>query len=166
MAAVPYFRILAVSMFAAPIMQMFGLLMLSSGQTKRYLKWGVITNLSVIFSLLFGIKWGTLGVAIAWPIAMAINFAISMFYVFRGTAISGKNIINCIYRPAIASIIMGMILYLLLGKISLLEICYQILFSSLLGLACYLMIWLFFKNGKNMVYEYIAYPLYLLKRKY
>ena len=112
MDAVPIFRLLAISVFASPIVVMLGLIMLSSGQTKRYFFWGLFTSLSTVIAFVVGIRWGVIGIAASWSIATAVNLIFSLFFVFKGSPVGMVSTLKSIYRPAIASIVMGIVLLL------------------------------------------------------
>ncbi len=165
MAAVPIFRILAISMFASPIIALLGLIMLSSGQTKRYFFWGLFTNLSTVIAFIVGIKWGVIGVASSWPVATAVNLLFSLFFVFKDSPVSISMTLDCVYKPAIASIAMGILLLLTYSYLDSLHIVLQIALSLLLGVAVYIAIWVIFPGGYNNLSKFISYPLSALKRK-
>lgn len=107
MDAVPIFRLLAISLFASPIVTMYGMIMLSSGHVRRYLYWGLFTSLSTMILFVVSIKWGVFGIAASWSISIAINLIFSLFFVFKNSPVSMVFTLKNIYRPAIASIIMG-----------------------------------------------------------
>jgi O-antigen/teichoic acid export membrane protein len=165
MDAVPIFRLLAISLFASPIVTMYGLIMLSSGQGRRYLLWGLFTYSSIIFFFIVGIKWGTLGIAASLSISTTVNLIFSLFFVFKGSPVSMTSTLKDIYRPAIASIIMGISLYLTYEFISSFHLVIQMAISFLQGGVVYLIIWMLFPGGYKDITEFVSYPLSILKRK-
>lgn len=165
MDAVPIFRLYAVSLFASPIVTMYGLIMLSSGQGKRYFLWGLFTNLSTINCFIVGIKWGVLGIAASWSISTTANLIFSLIFVFKDSPVSMVSTLNNIYRPAIASIIMGIGFYLTYEFISSLNLVSQMAVSLLLGCLLYLTVWLLFPGGYKDVVDFISYPLSVIKSK-
>ena len=151
MDAVPIFRLLAISMFASPIITMLGMIMLSSGQTKRYFFWGLFTSLSTIIAFVVGIRWGVLGIAASWSIATAVNLIFSLFFVFKGSPVGMVSTLKNIYRPAIASIVMGVVLLLTYPFLSSFHVALQMALSILLGSGIYFVIWMLFPGGyKNI----------------
>jgi len=165
MDAVPIFRLYAVSLFASPIVTMYGLIMLSLGQGRRYFLWGLFTNLSTILFFVVGIKWGVLGIAASWSISTTANLIFSLFFVFKGSPVSMVSTLKNIYRPAIASIIMGIGLYLTYEYISSFNLVSQMAISILLSCILYFTVWLLFPNGYKNIIEFVSYPLSVLKRK-
>jgi len=165
MQAVPIFRLLAISFFASPIVSMYGMILLSSGQGKRYLFWGLFTNLSTIVFIFIGIKWGALGIAASWSISTLANIVFSIIFVFKNSPVSRVSTLNKIYRPAIASIIMGVGLYLSYEFISSFNLVIQMALSISLGCILYFTTWLLFPGGYKNIIDFISYPLMILKRK-
>ena len=165
MDAVPIFRLFAISLFASPIVTMYGLILLSSGQGRRYFLWGLFTNLSIIISFILCIKWGVLGIAASWSISTTANLIFSLFFVFKGSTVSMVSTLKNIYRPAIASIIMGIGLYVTYQFISSFNLISRMAASFLLGCLLYLTVWLLFPGGYRNVVDFISYPLSVLKSK-
>jgi len=165
MDAVPIFRLLTISVFATPIIVLLGMIMLSSGQTKRYFFWGLFTSSSIVIAFVVGIRWGIIGVAASWPIATAVNLIFSLFFVSKGTPVDVVSTLRNIYRPAIASIGMGIVLLLTYEFVSSFHVALQIALSMLLGSGIYFVIWMLFPGGYKNIIEFASYPLSALKRK-
>jgi O-antigen/teichoic acid export membrane protein len=165
MNAVPIFRLFAISLFASPIVTMYGMIMLSSGHVRRYFYWGLFTNLSTIIAFIVSIRWGVLGIAASWSISTAINLIFSLFFVFKGSPVSMVATLKNIYRPAIASTVMGCALLLSYAFLSSYHVALQIALSTLLGCGVYFITWLFFPGGYKNVVDFISYPLSVLKSK-
>jgi PST family polysaccharide transporter len=165
MEVVPIFRILVISMFGAPIVALLGLIMLSLGQTKRYFFWGLFTNVSTVIAFMVGIKWGVMGIAASWPVATAANLIFSLFFVFRGSPVTVSSTLNNIYRPAIASFLMGIVLVLTYEYLASFHVVLQMVLSLLVGGIAYLLFWTLFPGGYKNIIEFASYPLSALKRK-
>lgn len=164
-AAVPIFRILAFSTFVSPIVVMLGLIMLSTGQSRRYFFWGLFTSLSTIIAFLIGIKWGVIGLAVSWLVSTALNLTFSLFFVFKGTSVGIVSALKSIYKPTIASIGMGAVLLITYTWLSSFHVVLQMALSVLLGSVIYLVIWMLFPGGYKNIIEFASYPLSLLKSK-
>jgi len=164
MDAAPLFRLLAISMFASPIVTLLGLIMLSSGLTERYFFWGLFTSLSTVIALLVGIQWGVIGVAASWPVATTLSLAFSFAFVFKGTPVSLMSVVKSIYRPAIASVIMGISLLLTYEIMLSFNTIPQLSLSFLAGVAVYLFVWVLFPGGYKTVLEFVSYPLSAFRR--
>jgi O-antigen/teichoic acid export membrane protein len=165
MDVVPIFRILAISMFATPIVALLGLIMLSLGQTKRYFFWGLFTNLSTVIAFVIGIRWGVLGIAKSCIIVTAVSLIFSLFFVFKGSPVDIISTLKNIYRPAIASIVMGCVLLLNYAHLSSYHVAWQIALSTFLGCGIYFLIWMLFPGGYKKIIAFASYPLSVLKRK-
>lgn len=163
MHAVPLLRLLAISVFVSPIVTMLGLIMLSSGQTRRYFVWGLFTSLSTIIAFVVGIKWGVTGIAASWSISTATNVVFSLFFAFKGSPVDMGLTLKTIYRPAIASIGMGVVLLISYEFVSSFNVAFQMALSILLGSVLYLVIWLLFPGGYKSIIEFASYPLSALK---
>ena len=162
---VPIFRLLTFSTFISPVVVMLGLIMVSVGQSTRYLFWGLFTSLSTIIAFAVGIEWGAIGLAASWIVSTIVNLIFSLFYVFKGSPVGIASTVKSIYRPAIASIGMGIFLYLTYSYISSFHIALQMSFSVLLGSLIYFVIWILFPGGFQNIVEFASYPLSMLKRK-
>lgn len=165
MDTIPIFRLLALSAFVSPIVVILGLIMVSTGQSRRYFCWGLFTSLSTIMAFVVGINWGAIGLAAFWSVSTMANLIFSLFFVFKGSPVSVASTLKGIYRPAIASIGMGIILLLTYPSLSLFHIALQISLSVLLGSLIYLFILLLFPGGYKNIIEFAAYPISMLKRK-
>lgn len=165
MDAVPLFRLFAISLFVSPIVTMYGMIMLSSGYVKRYFYWGLFTNLSTIIAFGAGIRWGVLGIAASWSVSAAFNLIFSLFFVFKASPVSMVSTLKNIYRPAIASVVMGIVMLLTYHFIASFHVVLQIITSILLGAGVYFATWLVFPDGYRNVVDFISYPLSVLKSK-
>jgi PST family polysaccharide transporter len=165
MDVVPLFRLLAVSIFMIPIIVLLGMVMLSSGETKRYFLWGLVTNILTITAFAVGIQWGVIGVAVSWPIATTVNLIFSLFFALKGSPITIGGTLRNIYRPTIASAIMGLVLILTYPYLSSTHIALQIALSIILGVVSYLCVWMFFPGSYHNIILFASYPLSVFKRK-
>ncbi|MCB2167355.1 MAG: lipopolysaccharide biosynthesis protein [Deltaproteobacteria bacterium] len=163
--AVPLFTILALSMFFSPIVTLLGLNLLSIGYTRRYLFWGIFNSITISLSFAIGIKWGTVGISIAWPIATTINLFFSLCYVFKNTPLDIKCILQALYRPFIASIATGFILKFMHTFFIQFQLIFCLINSLIFGITTYLLLWLLFPGGYKQIYKYFSYPLSIFKNK-
>ena len=165
MDAVPIFRLFAISLFASPIVTMYGMILLSLGRIRRYFYWGLFTSLSTIIAFILSIRWGVLGIAASWSISTAINLIFSFFFVFKNSPVTMVSTLNNIYRPTTASIAMGIILLLTYQYVLSFNIVLQILISSILGCGVYVIVWLIFPGGYKNIVDFVSYPLLIIKSK-
>ncbi|MEI7635681.1 MAG: lipopolysaccharide biosynthesis protein [Syntrophus sp. (in: bacteria)] len=165
MNTVPIFRLLAFSAFASPIVVMLGLIMISTGQSRRYFFWGLFTSLSTIIAFVVGIRWGAIGLAASWSVSTMANLIFSLFFVFKGSPVGIVSTLKSIYKPAIASIGMGIVLLQTYNLISSFHVALQMALSILLGIGIYFIVWVLFPGGYKKMVEFASYPLSALKRK-
>ena len=165
MDTVPIFRLLALSVFISPIIVMLGVIMVSTGQSRRYFFWGLFTSLSTIIAFVVGIKWGAIGLAASWSVSSLANLVFSLLFVFKGSPVSIASILESICKPATASIGMGIVLLVTYQYLSSLHVALQISFSVLCGSLIYLVIWMLFPGGYKNIIEFASYPLSILNRK-
>lgn len=160
--AVPYFRLLVLSVYVLPLMQTFGLIMTSCGKTKRYFLWGVWIAGVLIICFSIGIHWGAMGVAAAYPIANWINFIFSLFFVFKGTPVGIAQLMHALYKPVVACGIMGVVLAFITYSFGH-QSGLPILFLSLgIGMVVYIGTWMILPGGFRFLKEIVSYPLSLV----
>ena len=162
--AVPIFRLLAISMFVSPIVSMLGLIMLSTGQTGRYFIWGLFTALSTVVGFMAGIKWGGIGVSASCSISSAVNLVFSFCYVFKGSPVDMFSTLKTMYRPVVASIVMGCVLVMTYKFMSSYNMALQVIISVISSCVLYILIWLLFSDGYRLMTELASYPLSAIKR--
>ena len=165
MTAVPILRLIAISMYPLSVVKFMGIIMLSTGKSTRYFIWGSITNGFTVLSFVAFIRWGTIGIAASWILSAYINLIFSLFFVFKGSHVSVVSTMRNVYKPLIASIVMGVMLLLTYRFFSTFHIASHMTLSLLLGTSTYLAIWLFFPGGYGNLIEFASYPLSVLKRK-
>ena len=102
-AAVPVFSVLAIVGFIQPVTSMRGLILLSSGQSRRNLSAGIITALVVSLAFCVGVVWGAIGVAWAYTLVVWLLSYPMFLYSIRNTSIRPMDLFISIIRPLIAS---------------------------------------------------------------
>jgi PST family polysaccharide transporter len=111
---VPIFSILATVGFIQPVMTNWGVVVLSLGNSKRYLQGGMWQTLSSIIGFLAGIPWGATGVATGYAIATYLTLYPILRLAFRGTPIRIRDFFQSVLTPAIASCITALSMTLML----------------------------------------------------
>ena len=111
--AVKIFNILCINAFIQPLSGTTGLLMISLGQSKRYLTWGMINSFFLVLSFIIGLKWGTIGVASSFTIMCYLLMVPALLYCYRESPVSIIDFLSAISRPFLASIIMGLIMVII-----------------------------------------------------
>lgn len=107
------FMLLGVSGFIQPVASLRGLVLLSLGQSKKYLAWGIINALVMMLSFILGVSDGAEQVALYYALANYLLLYPSLIYFFKGTPITAKDFFVSIKIPFFASIISGLCIYIL-----------------------------------------------------
>ncbi len=105
--AVPIFRILSIAGLIQGVAGTRGLVLLSSGLSKRYLYWGIINALICVTAFLIGLPYGIKGVAAAYTVANYIILLPSLFYCFSETYVTVPMFIKTILPPLVISLVVG-----------------------------------------------------------
>ena len=100
---VPVFTILSVAGFIQPVASMRGIILLSSGQSKKLLISGLLTSIATSVAFLVGIMWGVVGVASAYALVVWLLFYPMFLYTIYNTSIQPMDLFISIIRPLIAS---------------------------------------------------------------
>jgi PST family polysaccharide transporter len=100
----PVFSILSLVGFVQPVSSLRGLIMLCSGQSKRYFKGGLISSAAVSVAFLIGVCWGVLGVAWSYVIVVWILVYPMHIYSIKGTSIKKLDLVRSCIVPAAGAI--------------------------------------------------------------
>jgi len=163
--AADIFKILCIAAFIQPVATTWGLVLVSLGQSKRYLKWGIANSILIILSFILGLPWGAIGVAAGYTVATYVLLAPTLWYCFRRSPISITDFFSSILRPMISSLCMGAAIfpaYLLLANqpdIVVVGACFVI------GLLAYLLVWVLIPGGIQTLRELFSYMLLALRKK-
>jgi O-antigen/teichoic acid export membrane protein len=151
------FKILAIAAFIQPVISPAGLVLVSLGQSKRYLKWGVFNSIITVASFIVGLPWGAVGVALSYAIVNYLLFFPCLWYCFRRSPMSIAAFMQAILRPMTASLCMGAAIfpaYLFLqnqSDIMVIGTCF------VLGLSAYLLVWVLIPGGIQTLREFRSY---------
>ncbi|MGN6552935.1 MAG: lipopolysaccharide biosynthesis protein [Verrucomicrobiota bacterium] len=110
---VPIFSVLAAVSFVQPVITLWGVVSLSTGQTRRYLHLGIMNTAFSAAGFLIGLPWAGLGVAAGYAAATYLSAYPLLAWAFRGTPVGIGDFLSGISRPMTASIT-GAVLDLLL----------------------------------------------------
>jgi len=163
--AAPIFRVLALTAFIQPISTTTGTVMLSMGQSKRFLTLGVLNSVVIVVSFGVGIRWGAIGVAVGYAIATYVLLIPSLWYSYRKTSVVTRDFFSAISRPVIGSAIMGIVvlagrsLFLEQPEIVTVAACFAF------GLAAYLLTWAAMPNGVHVLREIREYVQMTVRRE-
>jgi O-antigen/teichoic acid export membrane protein len=101
---VPVFRILALAGLLQVAATTRGLVMVSSGQSRRYLRWGLVNSALTVSAFIAGLPFGIEGVAGAYVIANYVILVPSLYYCFRGTAVTVPLFLRAFFSSLLAAL--------------------------------------------------------------
>lgn len=101
--AIPLFRLLCVSTFAAALVSITTWIYLSRGETGRQLRWGLIQAPVMVTAVALGVRWGALGVAVAFTAASWTLVVPALWYCVRPSPLTLQDLGSMVWRPALAS---------------------------------------------------------------
>jgi len=156
-AASPLFRLLAIAAFIQPAAGTRGVVLLSSGQGARYFRWGVFNAAATSLAFLIGVRWGAAGVAIAYSITNYVILYPSFWYCFRDTPISPRDFFLGVWRPAVASLLMGLVLYRGYSCLAAWPDIAAVPTCCLAGVVLYLVMWVLLPGGMSALRRYLPY---------
>ncbi len=163
--AASIFKILAIAAFIQPVVSPAGLVLVSLGQSKRYLKWGVFNSIITVVSFIVGLPWGAVGIATSYAIVNYLLVFPCLWYCFRRSPMSIAAFMQAVLRPIIASVCMGAAIfpcYLFLqnqSDIMVIGTCF------VLGLSAYLLVWVLIPGGSQTLREFRSYVPLMFGKK-
>lgn len=107
------FQLLAIVAFIQPAASTRGMVLISSGQSRRYLYWGLINAILVIIAFVVGINWGMNGLILAYALANYVILIPSLIFCFKNTSVRLSDFITEVASPAVFSILGGLVTYAL-----------------------------------------------------
>ncbi|MDY0143631.1 MAG: lipopolysaccharide biosynthesis protein [Bacteroidales bacterium] len=109
------FKILAFVAFIQPVVSTQGLVMITTGKSRRYFVLGVIGATITSISFVLGLPWGAKGVAIAFVISTFLKIFPMLYAAFKDTPVQIKHFLLSIYKPFTASLIVGIACYVIIN---------------------------------------------------
>jgi PST family polysaccharide transporter len=158
------FQILAVAAFVQPVAGTRSTVLITSGQSGRYLKFGLFNSAAIVLSFVIGIRWGAIGVATAYTVANYVVLFPSLWYCSRHTPVSVADFLKAIAHPTVASLSMAAVVFLVYSFINeqthivILCVCFVI------GVAVYLLTWVLLPGGVRLLRDLRSYIVLVLRR--
>ncbi|MEM6751425.1 MAG: lipopolysaccharide biosynthesis protein [Cyanobacteria bacterium P01_C01_bin.38] len=153
--AVPLFRLLAVAVFFGSMYRVTKWLYVSSGQTKRQLRWGLIHTPTMIIAVAIGSQWGAYGVALGYTTALCLLAVPSVIFCLQDSPLSLLDFFGSVWRSAFASVIAAVVLFSI-SKFTFINISntfIQLIIHSIVFGLLYLLLWIFLPGGKQATVE-------------
>jgi len=164
MDAVDIFRILCINAFIQPVATTWGLVLISLGQSKKYLNWGIVNSALIVFSFIIGLRWGGIGVAGSYTIVSYLLLLPTLWYCFKGTPVSICDFFSAISRPFIASIIMGLVTYIISSNLNISLELVVIGCAFIIGFISYFIVLLILPGGMILLRDILSFRSFFLQK--
>lgn len=162
--AVPLFQTLAIAVFVGTMYRVTKWIYVSTGQTDRQLRWGLIHTPVMILAVAIGAMWGAFGVAIGYTTGICLLTYPSVAFCLKTSPLSTSDFFGVVWRPALASIVAAVILSLVQLGLSLDRSLLSLLIKMTIFGLSYLLLWMIFP-GRRQALEVIQNFKELLARK-
>lgn len=151
---VPIFRYLMPAAYNATIGVGMGWVYQSLGLVNRQLRWGIVSSFFNVIIFAIGVRWGAIGVAVAYGLSRPIFVVAGFIYCFRGTYLKITDLVATLWLPTFASFGAATII-LSTNFFSYLKInnSASLLVDLILFTIFYFLIWLMLPNGKKILLE-------------
>lgn len=160
------FKILAVAAFIQPVSGTSGMILISTGQSRLYLKLGIFSAVIYCLSFVAGLPYGAKGVAAGYAIANYLLLFPMLFYTFKNTSVSVCDFMRTVFRPLVASITSGISLFIFLTLYSgYINIFLFIFLGSIVFLFIYIIAYLILPGGIDDLRSYCLYIFSIYRRK-
>ncbi len=157
-AAIPFFTVFALLGFLQPVAGMCGLVLTTTGRARRFFLYGLLNGVIALVSFLMGLRWGAIGVAVAYTLANYLTLLPVWAFCFRGSPVSVDSFTVPLLRPALNSVAMGCFMWYGRALLPLPESVLLALFLSvLLSVLVYLLLFLASAGGRAFLSECLAY---------
>lgn len=150
--SVPIFRALGPAAFVGTLNVAGAWVLVSLGRSDRLLRLNIVSTIVVIIAFAIGLRWGPIGVAMAYSVATCAVRIPELTYAFHGTHISLRDLGLAIWRPAVASILAAAMLAQTNGlraSIGILPI--DLAIDGTLFLSFYLLVWILVPGGRDFL---------------
>ena len=143
----PIFKILALVGFIQTPANVKGMMLLSCGKSKQYMKQGVAASIIISISFIIGIKWGAVGVASAFAISLYFIQFPTFWYTCKHTPLIAKDFISSISRPALVGIVIGIAFWHINPHFSFNSPMIKLIVISIAFIVSYLFIFMIIPGG-------------------
>ena len=155
--AVDIFRILALAAFIQPVCSTRGMVLLTTGKSRKYLWWGVGYAVVTILSFVIGLPWGAKGVATSYAIANYLILYPSLVYVFKDTPLRIRDFFIAIYKPLVASLAMAVAGFFMTTRLNGLSEVPILLACFGMSVVIYLLALIVLPGGSKDLSEYYSF---------
>ncbi|MFB9865134.1 lipopolysaccharide biosynthesis protein [Rufibacter immobilis] len=163
-AAAYIFKLLAISAFIQPIAGTQGLILITTGQVRRYFLYGIYNAICITAGFAVGIYWGVAGVAIAYAIVTYLLLFPLLRFCLKGSPVSVSSFFREIAFPGVFSLLSGaamLVCKIYLGHLPSLLLC---LVGAFTGATVYILLWQSTRTSRERFQQILEIKTMLFKR--
>ena len=140
--AIPVFKLLSLAGLIQAVASLRGLVMITTGQSRRFLNWSIFYAIIAVSSFVIGLPYGIEGVAGAYALAEYIVFIPSLYYCYRNSPINPlifvKNLISPLFISILAAASLEGVKYFFNGE----SLVYHLIYLAMFGVIYSGLTWL------------------------
>ncbi len=159
------FKILSLVAFIQPLSSSRGVVLLTTGKSRKYLILGVISSFLLCLSFVLGIPWGAKGVATAYAISVYLIIVPFLYLSFKGTSVTVGSFFSAIYKPCLSSLFMAGVCMLTLYHLDYDNTLVVILICFFSSFSSYLLANIVVSRGIKDLRQYIDYLKIIFRKK-
>ncbi len=164
MEAAPIMRVIAIAGFVTPLTGSIQLVMISCGNTKKYLKWGSISGTCMITGYFIGVKWGAFGVACSYAVCSYILLVAAIIYCLRNSPVTHLDFIKSFIPSALISWVAGLSMLLLLPYVSEKNTLLTLAKSMSILFFVYVVLWITIPDCRKKIFEFWSFKEIIFKK--
>jgi PST family polysaccharide transporter len=149
------FQLLAIASFIQPVASTQGLVLITTGKSKRYFLIGLVNSIIVVAGFYIGVQWGVKGVAISYAVVMYAGFIPFLYLSLKGSPMTVSLFLKEITFPIMFSLISGLAMFLFKKSCIHLSPILLCSFGLMIGGACYLLPWFSNPNSKGRIHQIV-----------
>jgi PST family polysaccharide transporter len=157
MEASDLFKILALVALIQPVVSTQGLVLISTGKSRRYLILGVAGAVVTCLSFVAGLPWGAKGVAAGYVIGQYLKLFPFLFFSFKGSPVKLSDFLSAVSKPFFSSIFAGLVVATMKNSFQCINAYLLIVLLPISYFIIYVTVYIFVFNGKSDAAAYFRY---------
>lgn len=158
------FKLLAIAAFIQPVASTQGLLLITTGQSRRYFVLGIMGAICNVTGFIIGVNWGMEGVAIAYALVTYTLFIPFLIFSLKDSHMTLKHFLSEISYPALFSILVGVVFIYVKPYFSHVSAFLCCALGLIFGGLLYLCFWFINKHTKEKLKNILEIGNFLLKK--
>lgn len=150
-----FIRIFAVAAAIRPAIGTSAVVLITMGQSGKYLVIAVVHSLVLVLMMVLGVRWGAEGIALAHVSTTLILMLPKLHYSFAGTPITLRGFFRAVRNPAIAGAIMLVGLILVRRELTLPGVVFPLAVGFSAGAILFCSAWLIQPSGRAQLRDLV-----------